>query len=779
MTRVPLFWILLVLVSVSGDSSWAQGEAPKTALELFESGGAAYAKGDYEGAKEAFTQFLTDFGEAEEAKQAVAQVRPLLAICSIRTRAFDEAREAIDQALAMPEIVDELKLELQFWKGVCALQAADYSEAQETFGAYYKEAPKSDPRRQEAAVLFGTGYVLQDQHDAAIDFFKARLAGLEASSSEIAGRFMTLLLHALLETDRLEEALELTNSAAKDFDQFVQIIGLQSLMLKLGSSLLDKEQYYAAIQCLRHVWEKERLITFQMERQKRLEQRIKTLKARGNADALVFQLDGLLTRIKRELAQFEKVAHYDAALRMRVARAYLGLQRYREAGLIMEAMLASMAPSPIVEQATVSLIQCWMQTERWAKAVASADLYFTRFGREKATAPSAPLVLFMKAQAFQSARDDAAALLVFEECIESYPKASTTPQAFFMRGICQLQLDKHDEAITIFKAVPVTYPKQEALIESALYWQAMAHSFANRPAECLKLIDRHLKEHPDGYYHIDARFRQAYSLHVLADYDSAIPAFRRLIEAHPDSPYVDEARLLLGDGHLALGDIDDGIAAYAVISPESTRFFEDGYFKTGKALRASERYDEMQSHFESFLSEHEASTRLPEAVHWLAWLEQKDGKLEAARARYWAAVDQFGPDEDKTSMIDLILGLTKLYRGPLERDHLGDLWDEKQRQASSTKQAILAARSYWGKAQALKEHKPAQATAILMDLSLELNPEVHSARLLIDSGDAHRSLGDLDIAEELYRGIIKWHPNALERDRADAGLGFIAMKQAR
>ena len=184
-TLVALLWSL-------GQASHAQ-EAAMTAAELVEAGQVAFEKQDYARAKSLFSQFLDDFGDAEEAQAAVKQVRPVLAVCLIRTREFEAAREAMDVALQAGDLDPDLRQELLFWKGVCQLQASAYAEAQESFGAYYKQAPETDARRFEAAVLFATAYLLLEQHDAAIDFCQAQVPTKVCPSPTQPGQSADLL----------------------------------------------------------------------------------------------------------------------------------------------------------------------------------------------------------------------------------------------------------------------------------------------------------------------------------------------------------------------------------------------------------------------------------------------------------------------------------------------------------------------------------------------------------------------------------------------------------
>lgn len=763
---------MLSLTLFAPQSRAVEKSEPMTALELVQAGQAAYGQRDYETAQAHFGTFLTDYGDSEEAQEAVHAVRPLFAICLIRVREFGEALGVIKQVLGAEGVDQAMRLELTFWQGVCQLQAADHAKAQVSFGTYYKHAPKTDPRRIEAAILFGTGYLIQEQYPDAIAFFRSRVEELEANAPEAAARMITLQLHALIQTDELEEAVALTLRASEKFDQFVQIIGLQSLILQLGSRLLDEEQYYEAIRCFHYVWPQQQLLDLQTSRQERLERRLRMLKARGNADALVFQLDGVLTRITRELEHFSKVEHYNEALRMRLASAYLGLQRYRQGALIMEGMLAEMELNEIVEGASVNLVQCWMQESRWDRAAASSDRYLKRFGYE---AKSSATVLFMKGQAWQSARNYDAALEVFNDCLERYPKGEMASNASFMRGICLLQLDRYPEAIQVFRGVPVSFPDKLALVEGAKYWEGMAHSFAGEHERCLTLMQGLLKKHPQGYYHVDATFRIAFSEHAVALYDQGIISLTAFIKNHVDSSYADEAKLLLGDAYFAQGELEDGMAAYASVSPESTRFFEEGYFKSGKALKLSERYEDMAAHYQNFVEAYPKSARLPEALHHLAWLKQHAGDLEGARLAYWKALDEYGDDAEKSTVLDLILGLQKLYDSD-ERETLSKAWESKRVEALKSKQATYAMCCLWARGMLLQGRSPAQAAVFLRQMAPELNPEIHSARLLVDVADAFAQTEAMPEAATIYQDIVKWHPKALERDRAEVGLGEEAMR---
>jgi outer membrane protein assembly factor BamD (BamD/ComL family) len=155
------------------------------------------------------------------------------------------------------------------------------------------------------------------------------------------------------------------------------------------------------------------------------------LETRPNTQGTVFQLRAILGRVQRELENFSKTENFDSALRLRLAMAYQGLGRYRESALILEDMLASMPPDPLVESATLAQVQCWMETKHWTRAIAAAERYEEVFGVD---GKSLATVLFLKAEALRENLDYGAAQLAYGELVERFPGDPFAGKAMFMQG---------------------------------------------------------------------------------------------------------------------------------------------------------------------------------------------------------------------------------------------------------------------------------------------------------------------------------------------------------
>ncbi len=740
--------------------------------ELIERGRAAFAANDFATAEQAMETFVEEYGSAEEAKQAVRVFTPMIAISKVGLEKFDEALVWIEKSFADPELPPAVADELGFWKGIALMTTGDLVEAQHAFGAYWADESHQPVKRYESLVLFATLYLQQGFPKEAADFLADQVPKIADDAPEAASRAIVLQLYSLLEAGELDRALALVRAQYPRLDDMTQVISFETLALQLGSRLLEEKRWLDAIACLQRIAPRDRLLEIQRERKADIESRIERFQDNPNAQAVVFQLKSLLKRVDREIANFEKIENFDSALRLRVASAFKGMERYRESALVMEDMLRTLPPDPVVESASLALIQCWMQIERWPKAVEAADLYAKKFG---AGGQHLATVLFLKAEALREDQQFGLAQLAYGDLVERFPDDPVAPKAIFMQGFLYLQQDDNEGALFQFDQLAKKHP-DSSLVDDADYWSGQAMAFSKDYEGAREHMDAYLEKYDPPKYRKEAIFRIAVCTFSLGEYPESIALFEEFIENHTGDSLVDEARLLMGDALFAEGEIERGIEAYEAIRPEATRFFEDAWFKIGKAHKLTEEFDEMERHFERFVQQYPDSRRMPEAVYWLGWLETKDGDLAGARDRYWDTIVLHGNRPELTSMEDLVLALPKVYQpdGDAGREALLKKLEEIRQLAESGKRDTLALRCAWGRAKVLEAIDPERARAALLATAPLVNPKVHNPMITVDCADAQREAGNLLLAKELYTETRKWNPRAIQKDRIYAGLGQIA-----
>ena len=769
----------------------AAPEADLTPQELIRAAERAYAAADWPAAETHCASLVSTYHATPELAEPVRRARPLWVTARLRLKKFDaETLALLDQVLADPKLDPTAIDELAFWRGLCHLQTGAFDRARDAFADYVAgrhlgssllppaALPLRGTRRAESLLLQGV-CLLQDGRPAeAAAFLAPHIAPLRQQQRlEIAGRAAVLRLHCLAAAGDDATALALVRETQPHLAEVTQMVAFHLLTLQLGSRLLETGRPHDAIACLQRVWPRDRILAHQQAALDRFTRRLDDLRRSPGQEAMAVQLEGLLRRLDREMESFRKTESFDAALRLRLAAAYRDLGRAREAALVLEDMLARLPADPVVEKAALSLIQCWMQVERWPRAVAAAEAYLEKFKRPDH--PDVPMVRFLKASALHADRNPHEAELAFAAVHQLHPGHELAPRALFLEGICLLEQELYREALDAFAETRQRYPEHD-VVDDAAYWSAMATSFDKRHAEARDRLRAYLADYGVRARHaVEARFRIAFSTFGLAEYSDAVTQFQAFVAAHSDHPLAAEANLLMGDALGALGRIDDAIAAYRRVDRAvSARFHEEAVFRIGNALKVSEQPDALRAHFGKFMAEHPGSPRLAEAVYWIGQSHQQSGHSEAARETYWQVLAAHGNDPAAVGIEDVLSALAKLYPGATGGEELLAKLSDLAAKARS-KHPTLTLRVRWAKARLLAKSRPEQAHAELAALLPLLDPRQHHPRLVADCADALRESGRASEARSLYLDLRKWHPRAVEKDRAFLGLGLLSIDEGK
>ncbi len=758
-------------VTLSLAGAFAQGIGQgKTADELYMGAVGAYNNGQYEAAVSGFQKFAVDFGGSEQGKEAMGAIRYPLAMSLLHLQKFDEGMEAIQDALkAEPGPSLDQKEDLLFYLGVCQMQAEELELARGTFDEFVRTYPESK-QTEEAALLAGTSWLLQGKNAEAADHFASVKSGMNEVNR---GRASVLELYALLQSEERDRALALVVAEFPRMNEMLQIATFQTLSLQLGSEFLQAEDWRKAIQCLQRVWSQDRLIKYQQARLDDLRDGLAAAEAQPKGDPYrKFQLKQMIAKIEREIANFAKIESFDAALRLRLATAYQAMERYRESALILEEMLAEMKPDSVVESASANLIQCWSAIERWPKAVAAAETFQEKFPKSEQMA----LVLYLKGIALQRENLQPEAIETFAAISKNFPDSEFAPRAVFMRGFSQLLGELNLEAVETFDEFAKGYPQHE-LADPAAYWRGMGFSLAKQYQPAREAMDAYLAKYPEGASRGLAVFRKGYDAQAMQDFDTSIPELRDYLTKYPDHESNPEALLLLGDAYMNEGQMNYGIAAFKRIPPEQTRFFEEGWFKIGKALRLLEDIDGMRAHFEQFAAEHPRSPRVAEAIYWIGWTYRQQEEPEKAREVYWAAIEELGDDPAVRSVDELFPALAKLYDGPEEQAQYAARLRDLRSEADSAGEETLAMRSLWAQARTLLGTQPAIAQETMLEAAKRVEVSSTNPLLMAEFASAMEAAGRDDDAEQMWRDLVKWNPRAPQKDAAFAALGELELRR--
>jgi len=566
MTRLVLHLSMCLILLASGVTLHAQKPAPapavpETAEQLANRGLLAYASGNWADAEKALSDFVTQFGKSAQVTAVLPRIYPPLALSRARLAKYQEALDTIKLTIATypKDIPPTILEELRFWQGLCEAQTGDEAAARTTLMAFVRDYPRSE-KRTPALLFVGALWVKDEKWKEAIAFLtelKPQLMGVDRA------RVVLLELYSRVKSDDRDNALRLIVEEGTHLENMVQLVGFQMLVLELGGDFYDRSEYYKAIACLQRVWSHDRLLKHQKERLEAWRLSLERAEAAKAPAHLIFQHRQLIGQIEKELESFEKIKQFDSALRFRMAASFLGMDRYREAALIMEGMLEDLPPDSLVEKASSNLVQCWMQIERWPKAIAAATAFEEKFPQSK----ELPLVLVMKGQAQQNEFQYADSITTLDQVVTKFPASEWAPRALFMKGFAQGVLEDYGAAITTLGSFAQKYPK-DTLAENALYWTGLTYLSAKEYAQARIIFDACTQRYKGGTLAAETAFRRAFCLHAQKQNEAAIPELRAYLEAYPKGEDRSEALAVLGDALMATGDLEGGRATFLRIPPE-------------------------------------------------------------------------------------------------------------------------------------------------------------------------------------------------------------------
>lgn len=737
-----------------------------TAEEVLNQADAAYVGGDYARAESLLTQFIADFGTSKEIHLVLERVTSTLAFAQLRQKKYDAALENIEKYLAKyPE--GKSVEELSFWQGLCLFKDGQAEKAIAALKKHCTQFPQTS-KFLDAQMIIGAALLSDDKFKEAAAHFD-QLA--QRAPPALIGRARTFQLHALVQLADIPAALALVKSLETQARDFDTVAVYHLLTLQLGDLLREKEQTRDALYCFQRVWPKDRLIQRQEQRLALLEQDATRADQLKDA-ARSFQLQEITGQIRGELEKLRKLPDYDSALKLRVAECFYELERFREAALMLGEMIKRLPDGPLLEQAHYRLLTAFIEMERWDEAAISAENLVAHFPQSKL----APQALYLQGEAHQRRPDRPAAIASFQRFLEKYPEFPQADRATFLLAYNHLMLDQNDDAMKVFAEQLKKYP-QSSLREQTVYWNAMALYFGKRYEEARAALTEYAKAYPKGLYQGEATFRRAYCLYAAKNYNDAYKELEAFLRDYKDHERSTEALVVLGDTYFALGEIERGIASFEKVPKDVPRFYEYSYFQIGKAYRLLEQPEKMLAHYQAFLKTNPKSTRVVEAMHWIAWVYRQDNKLDEAQKLYWQGLETYGNDPAAIAVEDMFSGLSKLYKGETERAQLLGKLRDLTETAQTKKQNTLAARTLWAQSLLSKKAEPERSRALLLQAGALVQPTEISPRLLADIGDAQRESGQADEASMTYNGILQWFPRALQKDRAYAGLGLLAAQQ--
>ncbi len=752
----------------------------QTAEELIREAKLALVNHQWEKAAIAYQALTNDFGDRPEVAAILARLRPAQAMCLVQLQRFKDAIPLLDASIhAVPAHSVAVLQQLTFQRAICELNLKRFPECLSAiaeciaqFPSIMMVAPTEAPTAaflaSEAGQTLQIAHILNARCLIESDAFEKaayQIALVRPHLDDVHASEATLLeVDAHLKAGQPDRALAVLRSESHRL--MAVPVTLNLLTLKIGDALLARGQFRDAIHCFSRVRTFLTVQRQQEERIKALERQISWSELEANSpkeknSPWINARD----RARQELNAFRQTQDFDASVRLRLATAYQAMGRYRETALILEDTMVNLQPAPMLEQTGVTLAQCWSQCEEWARVEKASDLFQSQFPNSDTKSA----ILLLRGIAQQRDARHVEALATFEQVANDFAKTDFAVRAQFMAGFGQLLSGQTGDALLRFDKF-LNHNPQHPLAESALYWKTVALSINKQHSRCIEAAKDYAARYPNGENRVGVILQKAHSTLALHNDAEAVALLRRLLATEPRCEQAPEAQLLLGDALRSSGDEENALAAYQRISSSAGKAFEEGWFKGAKLLQQLGREAELLKQVAVFETERPQSARLGEAILWVAKTSRQVDTQRDLEHLIWEIITHHGNDPAVPAVEDLLAALPKHCADDAKREELEHRLRELREEAERLHKPVMALRAVWALASAQQKTAPEAARNRLLGAAAKASAKDTSSRILADMASAREEIGQTMGAMTLWRDLLKWHPRAIEKDRALAGL---------
>ncbi len=740
----------------------SQPDLNGTAEEYLSQAARALSQSRWKEASDAYSAYSRDFGGRPETEAVAKRFQPAFALALLHQNRFQDALAPLQRALnANPPLSPALRQELQFQEGLCMLSLGDYQRARASLEQFLTFCT-AGPQFQQAHLLLAQTELLSGNPAEAAERLKASRPLLDSFHAPQA---LLQEIRTRIEAGQLEPALALVQKEKLLLQDSFEAVGFQNTLLRLASHLLEQGQFRNALIGLYQIRPFQTILEFAESQLLWIEKEGAGFSGPSAASSKAM-LKQSGERIRLELQTLKECGAFDAAVLLRVAAAYQGLQRFREAALILTQAIQKHPSEPSMEQAGISIMQLWSELECWSHVDAVSTLFCATFSKPQ----NLPTVLFLKGVAHQKERHFAEALKTFETIVRVYPKSDIARRAELMRAFTLLMSGDANLAALQFAGFLKQSAKHE-LAEEAAHWLCVAYAVGKQPEKCRTAAAEYLARYPDGPNRSAVLFQNARAAHAQHDYALAITELGSLLETFPEDPKAGEAHLLLAEAQLATEDTEPALTTLQNIPTSNPAAFEEGWFKAAKLLKTLGRSEQIASHLERFAQQRLQSPRYSDAVLWACkwWIEL--GQSEASTRLAWEVITEHANDPNVPAVESLLDSLATLFAKAIPAEQrTSDLRLWATETTAQAPQGTAALRAQWGLARALSRTSPLEAQQLLLTARLKMQPHLTSDRILSDIAEACTSSGQATQAALLWREMLKWHPRSVLKDRALAAL---------
>ena len=204
-------------------------------------------------------------------------------------------------------------------------------------------------------------------------------------------------------------------------------------------------------------------------------------------------------------------------------------------------------------------------------------------------------------------------------------------EALSLLGTVQLQRGEVSQAVATFEALRRDFPKS-AQVESATVNEAQAFYRLKKYPESLDAVRRLLAAFPKTGFRASALYVGALDQRAMGDDAEAIRTLNSIVQAYPNSPFIYDAQLLLGQLLVGQGKFDEAIAHYQKLAQDAPESEKPAIqYGLGMAYLQAGKLGEAEGTFEAVIQQYGSTAYAAPAALERAVVQVKAGRREEAR----------------------------------------------------------------------------------------------------------------------------------------------------
>ncbi|MEP7015544.1 MAG: tetratricopeptide repeat protein [Verrucomicrobiota bacterium] len=760
------------------------------------------------------------------------------AIAEFQAGDYAKAAADLDGLLTRAEFSQQLEPAF-FTLGSAYFNGADYKKAIDAFKKYQAKFPNGPhtgdatfgiaqanlltKNYAEAAAQFGVLEKDQRYRDQAL-FFAAttnRDAGKNAQAisilekltvtglkTPIALRGATLLAQLYVEKGDADKTIGLIKKIHERLSLVDNMIELNTLTVRLGDQLFEKNLYDGALECYLAAYPRELLIQTQNDRLTRMQQRMDDQLAVARRDPAQFgQLATVINQLKIDIARtrklltdFEKLPSITPGIYLRMARSYYETDHKWESVVVYQELMDRFPQIPERESALFGLIVSLAEVNQPKKAQTFCEQYLSEFK----TGPNAEAVGYMLGAVALQANDAQTAETRFAQMLESQPESKLRDQMRYLLGNAKFMQGKYDEAIAEYRSYLKEFPNGQN-IEDVKYRIALTALFSGNYRQAMDELHGYIKKYPHGHWVSDSKYRLAVCKYAASLYTEVITDCNAWENEFKNDRQLGEVLALRADASAASDQVSDAIDAYVRSYKAATTDEVMNYslFAASKLFQKRGEWDRVAELFQGFIENKPDSPTFLSALYWVGNAKAHEGKLEEARQITADAIKKNIADPRREKVELLLTQMAQLCVKKSGAGHAGAnaehvpsegsptpppvdpnvdldalLGSAEKNEGKGDQSAIARARILFAKAELARlRRQPAEEEGNIARLAEAFKPEELSPLLLGRAGDNLLSKQKTDQATRFYQRLMDEFPKSEFLDFAYCGLGEIALQK--